>query len=242
MDDLDQLTPRERYVRQVFDTIAGHYDAFNLASTGGILKLWQRALAANTGLRPGERALDVCAGTGQLTAVLARQVTPGGHVTGLDFSPGMLDLARKRLAKWPHVKLVLGNALDLPFPDSQFDAVTTGFALRNIPRIQRALDEMARVTKPGGRAVCLELSRPPSWWISRPYYFYLFRILPLMGRVVERATGATALRPYKYLPHSLIPLPGPDELSDMMEKAGLTRVRYILLSGGIACLHVGEKD
>lgn len=238
------LTPRERYVRRIFDSIAPHYDAFNLLATAGLLRLWQRALSAQTGLVSGDRALDVCAGTGQLTRLLARRVHPGGRTVGLDFSPEMLEVARRRLSgdpARPAVQLLPGNALELPFPPGTFDAVTMGFALRNIPHIQRAVAEMARVAAPGGRVLILELSRPPGRMIRIPYYFYLFRVVPRLGRLVELMTGADKLRPYAYLPHSLIPLPDPEAIAEMMRRSGLSGVGYTYLTGGIACLHRGVK-
>ncbi len=238
------LTPRERYVRRVFDAIAGHYDGFNMLATLGIMRSWYRAVARATGLVAGDSAVDVCAGTGQLTALLARQVAPAGTVAAVDFSPVMLERAARRLLRARvdgRVELVEANALNMPFPSGSFAACTMGFALRNIPDIPGVMREMARVTRVGGRVVVLELSRPPAAIVRAPYYFYLFRVMPLLGRLVEWLSGSQRLRPYAYLPHSLIPLPGPAELADMMRDAGLERVSYRYLTGGIACLHVGER-
>lgn len=238
------LSPRETYVRQVFDAIAQHYDSFNILATGGLLRVWQEALGRQTLLEPGDRALDVCSGTGELAILLARQVGPQGKVVGLDFSRGMLEVAARRLERQPQlacISLAEGNALDLPFDGGEFDAVTMGFALRNIPQISLAIQEMVRVTRPGGRVLILELSRPPSKVVSLPYYLYLFRVLPLAGRLVEKLTGSGQLRPYAYLPRSLIPLPGPGEIADIMREAGLQQVTYSYLTAGIACLHRGVK-
>ena len=149
---------KEKYVHEVFDTIAGKYDFMNLLMTWGMLPMWQKLVMKKTELGPGGRALDVCCGTGEMTYQEAAIVGNFGHAVGLDFSENMLTAAKAKMADHPdlHVQFVQGDALALPFPDDSFDAATSGFALRNVSDIPLAIREMARVVRVGGKVVCMD--------------------------------------------------------------------------------------
>lgn len=245
-----QLQPAEKevYIRSVFDAIADHYDRMNMIMTAGLLRYWQRVFSRNTGLKPGDRALDVASGTAELALIMARQVGPDGHVWGIDLSPEMLRVGARKVERAglnDRITLRQGNALSLPFEDEAFHCVATGFAMRNVADIETAVREMARVTKPGGRVLCLELSHPPNPLFRVPFNFYFRRVVPVLGRWSERKfrreQGDAALTPYRWLPESLRTFPRQDELAAIYRAAGLVDVTYINLSCGVVCLHIGIK-
>lgn len=234
---------KERFVRALFDTIAPRYDLMNLVMTLGAWRVWQGAFLRHGGLRPGDRVLDVGCGTGDLCLLAARQVGPGGRVTGVDIAEEMLAIARRKVARAglsDRVALLAANGLDLPFPDGSFDVVTSGFVLRNVGDLRRALAEMARVLRPGGRAVVLELSHPSHPLVRVPFRLYFTRVVPLLGLwAARRWRGPVA--PYAWLPVSWKDFPDARGLADRMAAAGFGQVRWIPLTGGIACLHVACK-
>jgi demethylmenaquinone methyltransferase/2-methoxy-6-polyprenyl-1,4-benzoquinol methylase len=218
----------------MFDGIAGRYDLMNSVMTAGMHHRWRERAADLARLRPGQSALDVCCGTGDLALELAQRVTPGGRVVGLDFSEPMLELAREKSedAGVP-VRWVQGNALELPFPDGEFDACTVGFGVRNVVDLDRGIAEMARVVRPGGRVVILEITtpqRPPLSWF---YAVWFDRIVPLLGTVAGDRDA------YTYLPDSVRRFPPARELAAVMHRAGLHDVRYLILAGGIIAIHSG---
>jgi demethylmenaquinone methyltransferase/2-methoxy-6-polyprenyl-1,4-benzoquinol methylase len=213
-------------VRSMFDRIAPVYDVMNRLMTAGLDQRWRR-LAARAVVRPGERVLDACCGTGDLAIAAARE---GGVVTGLDFSERMLERARR---KAPHLEWVRGDALALPFEDGAFDAATVGFGVRNLDDLEGGLRELARVLKPGGRLAVLEITRPRG--LLRPFFrFWFDGVVPVLGKVLP---GGAA---YTYLPASVRRFPGPEDLGALMEGAGFRAVRWQTLAGGIVALHVGE--
>jgi len=217
----------------------------NVVMSAGSIYFWHRAFRRRTGLRPGGRALDVCTGTGELAAIMARQVGPEGEVRGIDLTPEMLEIARRKIARrglGGRIVFEEGNALDLPYEDDSFDAASMGFALRNVSDIARSIREMARVVRPGGRVLTLELSKPPSPLVRYPYFFYFYRIVPILGLLVDRGGARTAnMRPYTYLPASLVKFPDQEKVAAIFREAGLVNVRCFGLTGGIVALHVGEK-
>ncbi|MBC7324682.1 MAG: ubiquinone/menaquinone biosynthesis methyltransferase, partial [Moorella sp. (in: Bacteria)] len=201
---------------------------------------WRRFAVAQAGLAPGNKALDVCCGTGMLSLELARCVAPEGRVVGLDFAPAMLEVARHRLASSPYghlVQLVEGNALDLPFPDNYFDCATIAFGLRNLPDIKMGLAEMIRVVRPGGRVVSLELAKPSQPFLKHIYYLYFDHLVPLIGRL-----GVGLDDPYSYLPRSLKSYPHQEEILRYFRDQGLVNAHYHELTGGIVAVHVGIKQ
>jgi demethylmenaquinone methyltransferase/2-methoxy-6-polyprenyl-1,4-benzoquinol methylase len=216
----------------MFDRIAGFYDVMNSVMTAGLHHRWRERAADLARLRPGDRALDVATGTGDLAVELARRVAPGGEVIGSDFSQGMLERAR---TKAPELTWEWGNALELPYPDDSFDAATVGFGARNFSDLERGLGEMARVVRPGGRVVVLEITTPQRPPLSTFFALWFDRIVPLMGKLAAEPEA------YTYLPSSVKRFPGPRELGAVMVGAGLVDVRWILTAGGIIAIHVGEK-
>jgi demethylmenaquinone methyltransferase/2-methoxy-6-polyprenyl-1,4-benzoquinol methylase len=217
----------------MFDRIAGLYDRMNSVMTAGLHHAWRRRAADLAELSPGARALDVATGTGDLALELANRVAPGGEVIGVDFSEKMLELARaKAESRVPRVSFKHGNALALDYADGEFDAATVGFGARNFSDLQRGLSEMARVVRPGGLVVVLEITAPRRPPLSTFFDLWFDHAIPALGRVVDSQA-------YSYLPSSVKRFPGPDELAARMWDADLRRIRYVLTAGGIIALHVG---
>jgi demethylmenaquinone methyltransferase/2-methoxy-6-polyprenyl-1,4-benzoquinol methylase len=214
-------------VRTMFDRIAPVYDLMNRLMSAGLDQRWRR-MAADAVVRPGDRVLDACCGTGDLA--LAGQAA-GGDVTGLDFSERMLERAR---VKSSTIEWIRGDVLELPFEDASFDAATVGFGIRNVADLQSGLGELARVLRPGGRLAILEITQPRG--LLRPFYKLWFDgLVPLAGKLLP---GGSA---YSYLPASVRRFPGPDELAGLLERTGFQAVRYQLLAGGIVALHTGDR-
>jgi demethylmenaquinone methyltransferase/2-methoxy-6-polyprenyl-1,4-benzoquinol methylase len=219
----------ETQVRAMFDRIARVYDRMNSVMTAGMHHRWRRRAADLARVGPGSRALDVATGTGDLAIELSAR---GAQVVGLDFSERMLDLARE---KAPTIEFVRGNALELPQPTGSFDAVTVGFGARNFSDLARGLGELARVTRPGGRVVILEITtpqRPPLSWFFRLWFD---RAVPALGRLAGDSDA------YTYLPSSVRRFPGPEELAGKLVAAGLEDVRWVLTAGGIIAIHAGIR-
>jgi demethylmenaquinone methyltransferase/2-methoxy-6-polyprenyl-1,4-benzoquinol methylase len=213
----------------MFDRIARVYDLMNSVMTAGMHHRWRERAADLARVGPGSRVLDVATGTGDLAIELASR---GASVTGLDFSEPMLELAR---GKEPGTEWVHGNALELPYGDGEFDAVTVGFGARNFSDLGRGLAEMARVTRPGGRVVVLEITtpqKPPLSWFFRLWFD---RVVPALGRVAGDPDA------YTYLPSSVRRFPGPSELAAELSRAELDDVRWVLTAGGIIAIHAGTR-
>jgi demethylmenaquinone methyltransferase/2-methoxy-6-polyprenyl-1,4-benzoquinol methylase len=212
----------------MFDRIAPVYDVMNHVMTAGLDRRW-RKLAVQEVVWPGDRVLDACCGTGDLAVEAERR---GARVVGLDFSERMLERARKKSGA---IEWVQGDALALPFGDSEFDAATVGFGVRNLADLEGGLRELARVLRPGGKLAVLEITRPRG--LLKPFFRLWFDVVvPLLGKVLP---GGKA---YTYLPASVRRFPGPEDLSGLFERAGFADVRYRLLGGGIVALHVGVKQ
>ena len=221
----------EGQVQAMFDRIAGVYDVMNSVMTAGLHHRWRERAADLARLRPGDRALDVATGTGDLAIELARRVGPAGEVVGADFSDGMLARAR---AKEPAIRWEHADALALPYDDGEFDAATVGFGARNFGDLERGLAEMARVVRPGGRVVVLEITtpqRPPLSWF---FGLWFDRVVPLLGRLAADPEA------YEYLPNSVRRFPDPRRLAGVLAEAGLDDVRWILTAGGIIAIHAGR--
>jgi demethylmenaquinone methyltransferase / 2-methoxy-6-polyprenyl-1,4-benzoquinol methylase len=220
-------TLEEGQVRAMFDRIAGPYDLMNSVMTAGLHHRWRERAADLARVGPGSRALDVATGTGDLAIELASR---GADVVGSDFSHGMLDVARKKAPAltWEH-----GNALALPYPDDAFDAATVGFGARNFSDLEQGLREMARVVRPGGRVVVLEITTPQKPPLSTFFSLWFDRVVPVLGRL----GGETEA--YTYLPSSVKRFPAPRELGAILAGVGLRDVRWILTAGGIIALHSG---
>jgi demethylmenaquinone methyltransferase/2-methoxy-6-polyprenyl-1,4-benzoquinol methylase len=213
-------------VQRMFDRIAPVYDAMNHVMTAGLDRRWRRITVEQT-VRPGDRVLDACCGTGDL-ALAAR--AHGADVVGLDFSERMLERAR---AKSADVEWVRGDVLALPFDDASFDAVTVGFGIRNVDDLEAGLVELRRVLLPGGRIGILEITQPRGV-LALFYRLWFDRVVPVLGKVLP---GGAA---YTYLPASVRRFPGPEELASLLASAGFDAVRFRLFAGGIVALHVAE--
>jgi demethylmenaquinone methyltransferase / 2-methoxy-6-polyprenyl-1,4-benzoquinol methylase len=224
-------------VRGMFDRIAGVYDLMNSAMTAGLHHQWRERAVERAEVGPGSDALDVCCGTGDLALELRRRIGPDGRVVGCDFSEPMLELARaKSVQRWAtHVRFEYADALELPYEDEYFDAVTVGFGVRNLSDLDRGLAEMVRVLKPRGRLVILEITQPRRLPLSLFYSLWFDRVVPLLGALAGDR-GA-----YTYLPESVRSFPSPRALAERMDAAGLERIRVTVLAGGIIAIHSGSK-
>jgi demethylmenaquinone methyltransferase / 2-methoxy-6-polyprenyl-1,4-benzoquinol methylase len=224
----------------MFDRIAGVYDRMNAVMTAGLHHQWRRRAADLAALKPGAHVLDVATGTGDLALELSQRVAPGGTVIGTDFSEPMLALARAKAQErqLPAGALQLsfetGNALALPYGDDEFDAATVGFGARNFSDLSRGVSEMARVVRPGGQVVVLEITTPTRPPLSTLLELWFDHVVPLLGRLAGDPDA------YTYLPNSVRRFPAPDKLAALMCQCGLRPVRYLLTAGGIISLHAGE--
>jgi demethylmenaquinone methyltransferase / 2-methoxy-6-polyprenyl-1,4-benzoquinol methylase len=227
-------------IEAMFGDIAARYDLMNRLMTVGLDRGWRRMAAAQTRLVAGDEALDACCGTGDLTFSLV-EACPSCTVIGLDFTPEMLELARGKAAargtsgRPVPREFIAGDVLALPFADDRFAAVTVGWGVRNVPDVPGAFREMARVTRPGGRVVCLESTQAPDGAGRRFHDVWMGRVVPLLGRLVTGDPSA-----YAYLPASVAAFPRAGELAAIMAAAGLVGVRYRRLGFGAVALHVGE--
>jgi demethylmenaquinone methyltransferase/2-methoxy-6-polyprenyl-1,4-benzoquinol methylase len=223
----------------MFDRIAGIYDRLNSVMTAGMHHRWRRRAVELAQVGPGGRVLDVATGTGDLAFALARVVGPDGEVVGADFSEQMLEIARRKAdaggaeAGSAPVRFEQANALLLPHASDEFDAATVGFGVRNFSDLDQGLRELARVVRPGGHVVILEMTTPQRRPLSTFFKLWFDRVVPLLGRVAGDSDA------YTYLPNSVRRFPGPEELAARMAGVGLGDIRYVLTAGGIIALHVG---
>jgi len=227
---------KARRVRGVFDSVAGKYDLMNDLMSAGLHRLWKAFAVAQSGVRPGARVLDIAGGSGDLAIALARRAGPTGEVWLTDINRAMLERGRDRVIDAGQLIPVLQcDAERLPFPSDYFDCVSVAFGLRNMTHKDRALAEMRRVAKPGGRVLVLEFSRV---WrpLSRPYDWYSFHVLPRLGRALVGDEAS-----YRYLAESIRVHPDQNTLKLLMEQAGLERVEYFNLTAGVVALHRGFK-
>lgn len=224
-------------MHSVFESIAPKYDIMNDILSFRRHKAWRKFTMIKMDMSQGDTAIDLCCGTCDLTISMAQ--SSGGSITGLDFSEGMLEVGRKKIAESgleSSINLIQGNAMALPFEDNTFEYATIGFGLRNVPDLRQVLSEMKRVVKPGGMVVCLELSKPTWQPFKGLYYFYFKHLLPMLGKLI-----AKRYEQYKWLPDSLVQFPGREELAQIFRETGLSQVEAYPLTGGIAALHIGTK-
>jgi len=226
-------------VRGVFDSVAGKYDVMNDLMSFGVHRLWKQFTLSLTGLRPGQHALDVAGGTGDLTLGLLRQVGKSGRVVLSDVNPAMLEIGRDRLLDKGfvgNVECIVADAERLPFEDNAFDCVTIGFGLRNVTDKAAALAQIHRVLKPGGQLLVLEFSTPVAPGLKPLYDAYSFKVLPLLGRLVAQDEAS-----YRYLAESIRMHPDQETLLGMLRTAGFAEARYHNLTGGVVAVHRGYK-
>jgi demethylmenaquinone methyltransferase/2-methoxy-6-polyprenyl-1,4-benzoquinol methylase len=226
---------RDREIATMFDRIASRYDFLNRALSFGADIGWRRRSMARAGIRQGELVLDVGAGTGDLSFAAAAL---GARVVAIDLSAGMLAVLARRATGAPRsrVRPIVANAGSLPMPDASIDRIVTGFTVRNVGDLGRAFAEFHRVLRPGGRAVVLELSHPPSRTFAALYSFYFDRIAPAIAALLGGDREA-----YRYLPRSLRSFPDAERLAAMLREAGFQHVSFERLTLGIAALHIAEK-
>jgi demethylmenaquinone methyltransferase/2-methoxy-6-polyprenyl-1,4-benzoquinol methylase len=229
---------KEQFVHSVFESIAPKYDLMNNVLSFRRHKAWRKFTMRKMDVGQGATAIDLCCGTCDWTIAIAK-ASGTGEVVGLDFSQSMLDVGQAKVSKLGlarQIKLVPGNAMQLPYGDNMFDYATIGFGLRNVPDLVQVLREMQRVVKPGGKVVCLELSKPTWQPFKSIYYFYFQKLLPLLGKLV-----AKRYEQYKWLPDSLVTFPDHNKLAEIFRETGLRNVKAYPLTGGIAALHIGTK-
>jgi demethylmenaquinone methyltransferase/2-methoxy-6-polyprenyl-1,4-benzoquinol methylase len=232
--DSDQFATQ---VQGMFDRIAGVYDLMNSAMTAGLHHQWRQRAVDRARVGPGSDALDVCCGTGDLALELRRRIGPDGRVVGSDFSEPMLELARQKSGEGGlPVEFGWADALDLPYGDGSFDAVTVGFGARNLADLDRGIAEMARVLRPGGRLVILEITRPQREPLATFYSLWFDRLVPVLGNLAGDSEA------YSYLPDSVRTFPEPRELAAKLDTAGFTEIGWLLLAGGIIAIHSGTKS
>lgn len=229
---------KQQHVHAVFESIAPKYDMMNDVLSFRRHKAWRRFTMRKMDVKPGQSSLDLCCGTCDWTIALAK-ASGTGKTVGLDFSRNMLNIGQAKIDKLgmsDQISLTQGNAMELPFPDNSFDFVTIGFGLRNVPDIVQVLREMKRVVKPGGKIVCLELSKPTWQPFKGLYYFYFEKLLPLLGKwLVKR------YEQYRWLPESLAAFPDLQALAELFRNVGMRNVKAYPLTGGVAALHIGTK-
>jgi demethylmenaquinone methyltransferase/2-methoxy-6-polyprenyl-1,4-benzoquinol methylase len=233
------------FVRQLFTDVAQRYDLMNRVMALGRDQSWRRYAVSQLGLNDGpgnrpakrpQRVLDVASGTGDLALEVLRQ-QPQARVTGVDLVPDMLLVAQEKASRaGANLPLTTGDALRLPFPDTSFDGLVTGFALRNVADIPAAFAEMARVTRPGGRVACLEFARPRLPIFRQLFHLYFYYIVPIIGVLLTGSRTA-----YTYLPHSLTAFLTPDQIVQVMQATGWQDVRYRRLMLGTVAVHVGVR-
>jgi len=221
----------------MFDRIAGVYDLMNSAMTAGLHHQWRQRAVDRAQVGPGSDALDICCGTGDLALELRRRIGADGRVVGSDFSEPMLELARRKSGeRGLPVEFGWADALDLPYGDASFDALTIGFGARNLADLDKGLRETARVLRPSGRVVILEITRPQREPMASFYGLWFDRLVPLLG------TFAGDPDAYSYLPESVRSFPEPRELAAKMDAAGFTEIHWLLLAGGIIAIHSGTRS
>jgi len=231
------LEQRDLFIKHIFSTVAPYVDLLSNCFSFGFDHFWRRQAVFRSGIHEGEQVLDVCTGTGELAFLLAQRVGPRGLVTGADFCQEMLDRAKTKSGQQhQNLTFILSDAKRLPFPDKTFDAVTVAFGMRNIPDTSLALLEIKRVLKPGGKFICLELTKPHSSWFRAIYEWYVFRIMPFIGNLVVKTAA-----PYLYLPRSINAFYPPDEFKRIIADNGFARVTVDSLTMGIATLYRAEK-
>jgi demethylmenaquinone methyltransferase / 2-methoxy-6-polyprenyl-1,4-benzoquinol methylase len=231
------LAQRDLFIKNIFSTMAPYVDLLSSGFSFGFDHYWRSLAVDRSGIREGDRVLDVCTGTGELAWRLAQRVGPAGSVTGADFCEEMLDRARqKNGTRRRNLSFILSDAKRLPFADNTFDAVTVAFGMRNIPDTALALHELERVLKPGGVFVCLELTKPHVRWFLALYEWYVFRIMPFIGKLVVKTAT-----PYLYLPRSINAFYPPDEFKSLISRCGYSEVTVDSLTLGIATIYRAVK-
>lgn len=230
---------KQNLVGEVFRNVAGNYDVMNDAMSLGVHRAWKWFAVAQSGVKLGNRVLDLAAGSADLSIKFADKVGDEGQVFVTDINADMLEQGRRRMADAGHagnVEFCLVNAEQLPFPDNYFDCISISFGLRNVTHKDVALAEMVRCVKPGGRVLILEFSQPTNEAFRKIYDAYSFNVIPKLGEMISNDRES-----YQYLVESIRQHPPQEELKQMMLDAGFDRARYHNLTGGVTALHMGYK-
>ncbi|HHV65877.1 MAG TPA: bifunctional demethylmenaquinone methyltransferase/2-methoxy-6-polyprenyl-1,4-benzoquinol methylase UbiE [Peptococcaceae bacterium] len=230
---------KAQYVRTMFNSIAGRYDLLNTLMSLGMDQSWRRQVVQTVRAEKGMKILDVCCGTGKLTKELAKAVLPTGQVVGIDFSENMLKEAWKNLqdlAGQENIKLIQGDALNLPFASNSFDGATVGWGLRNLPDLRQGIREMIRVVKPGSMVVSLDMGKPTMPVFKQLYWLYFKKVVPLLGKI-----WAGKQQEYNYLYQSACEFESQRELARIFQECGLTETGYKDLAGGVVAVVYGRK-
>ncbi len=228
-----------KYVRRHFDSIARKYDFMNTLLSFGLHYPWKRRAVEALGIKPGDRVIDVCGGTADLSIGIARVTGTNGSVCLYDINRAMMEVGKMKIARSSaegNIRLIQGDAERIACRAAQFDGAIVGFGIRNLTHMEKGFEEMHRVLKPGGRLVCLEFSRPTSFWFRWLYDIYSFHLMPWIGKIFTGHREA-----YTYLPESIRKFPLQDELSSILRKIGFAEVSYKNLTNGIAVIHRGIK-
>lgn len=224
---------RDLFIRHIFTRVAPYLDVLSSGFSFGMDKWWRRRAAKLSGIKQGDRVLDICSGTGELAFALLPMVGHEGSIVGTDFCENMVEIAqRKSASRKGNITFSFADAKDLPFSDSTFDAVTVGFGMRNIPDTILALEEIRRVLKPGGRFLCLELTRPRDGWFLKFYLWYLNRFMPFISNLVLKSAT-----PYLYLPRSIEAFYQPPEFREVIARNGFEDVAVDSLTMGAATVY-----
>lgn len=230
---------KEHYVREMFNGIAGKYDVMNKLMTFGLDQSWRRYAVQRACIRPGMHVFDACCGTADLTLEIAKSVGTTGQVTGLDFSEQMLEVGRQKVENSAYrslVHLVQGNVMELPFEANSFDAITVGWGLRNVPDMDKTLQEMFRVLKPGGWAVSLDMAKPSAPVFKQVYWLYFDWLVPLLGKITAGRKSA-----YQYLNDSARAFDSQEQLTQRFGRNGFVNTRFHNLMGGVVAVVEGQK-
>lgn len=228
-----------RLVQDHFDIMAARYDLSNTIMSFGCQVIWKKQAVAALGLKPGDRVIDVCGGTGDLSLQAAKYIGPEGWVTLYDFNRAMIEAGLGKVSASPYgsrIRFIMGDAEAISLADGSFDAAMAGFGIRNLAHPVKGFEEIYRVLRPGGRFMCLEFSQPTVTWFRRLYDFYSFYVMPLAGGLLVGSRQA-----YTYLAESIRMFPGPEALSGMMTQIGFGQVRFREMTGGIATLYTAVK-
>lgn len=235
---MTRLSDQGRGIRNMFEAIAPRYDLLNRVLSLGIDRRWRTTAVSQLQIPPHGKVLDVATGTGDVALEIARQTAASITIVGEDFTPGMLQYGRDKIARTPYrsrISLAAASCEAIPHPDRTFDGITIAFGIRNVVDRPLGLREMFRVLKPGGRAVILEFSTPTNNLVRSLYYLYFRHLLPRIGGCLSRRSA------YQYLPDSVLAFPGRSEFAGMMEQAGFTDLRSFDMTGGIVSVFVGTR-
>ncbi|MCS4542465.1 MAG: bifunctional demethylmenaquinone methyltransferase/2-methoxy-6-polyprenyl-1,4-benzoquinol methylase UbiE [Euryarchaeota archaeon] len=230
---------KAEYVQKMFSAIVDKYDLLNTLLSLNRDKYWRKFTAIKSELKPGGRAIDVATGTGELAIELAKLVGANGKVVGVDFVKKMLAKAQEKIKNTKYEKIIefiAQKAENLPFLDNTFDCATISFALRNVTDVKKTFEEMTRVVKAGGKVISLEFTQPKNFLFRKIYYFYILKVLPIIGGLVSKRKDA-----YVYLPNSVINFPSKEKLKKIMEDVGLKNIKIYNLTCGVVAIHIGIK-